>query len=410
MSPLTALWVASITGASLFFVSGVLSADAVYRWLGLRSRHAPPGPWAGEPSASTHPGQPAPPADGQWLVEVSQARVLAQSARREAEMVREQLEIELANRSALDDELEHAHARAEEAIRRSSDNQMSASLVPGLKKRLEEIEQVQASKARAVAQSEEKMRSLERELARSRDDTERLRAQLAARVDTHTASLSNDVQRLNQQHVERNLRVQMPSDRVAELEAYAEENTELRGERDGLRREVERLRLSAREPVEMPSAPARAQVDAAGVTHITRASQRGTTRRVRESENTLESSLVQSLSSLVLREPGVVAVLSDDNGFPVAGVGSDPLQESLSALTSLAQDLAFRVKELVDLERIERLELADAAGRALRLRFFDWETHALALTCLGKRSLVANPDEERVISAFPKLLRRAWSA
>ena len=34
MSPLTALWVASIIGASLFFSSGVLSADSVLRLLG----------------------------------------------------------------------------------------------------------------------------------------------------------------------------------------------------------------------------------------------------------------------------------------------------------------------------------------------------------------------------------------
>jgi hypothetical protein len=67
------------------------------------------------------------------------------------------------------------------------------------------------------------------------------------------------------------------------------------------------------------------------------------------------------------------------------------------------------VKEFVDLERIERMELADGAGRALRVRFFDWETHPLALGCLGKRSLVSSPDEEQAVSAFPQLLRR-WSA
>ena len=79
-------------------------------------------------------------------------------------------------------------------------------------------------------------------------------------------------------------------------------------------------------------------------------------------------------------------------------------------LTSLAQELAFRVKEFVDLERIERMELADGAGRAIRIRFFDWESQALALGCLGKRSLVVNPDEERVVAAFPNRLRRAWTA
>jgi hypothetical protein len=116
------------------------------------------------------------------------------------------------------------------------------------------------------------------------------------------------------------------------------------------------------------------------------------------------------LGGLLAREPGLIAVLSDDNGFPVAGVGTDQQQEGVSVLTSLAQELAFRVKEFVDLERIERMELADVAGRSLRIRFFDWETHPIALACLGKRSLAANPEEERVVAAFPKLLRRAGSA
>jgi hypothetical protein len=143
---------------------------------------------------------------------------------------------------------------------------------------------------------------------------------------------------------------------------------------------------------------------------ITRPNQSGTTRKVTEPENTLEASLKQHLSGLLGREPGLIAVLCDDNGFPVAGVGTDQQQESVSVLTSLAQELAFRVKEFVDLERIERIELADAAGRALRVRLFDWETQPLALACLGRRSLVANPDEELVVTAFPKLLRKAWSA
>jgi hypothetical protein len=410
VSPLTALWIASVVGASLFFASGILSAEVVARLLGHRPRLAP-GSTLSLGAADTLVVRPSQPGDVQrWLMEISQAQLLANNARREAEMLREQLEIELANRPALEQDLDQAHARAEEAMRRSNESQRAAALVPVLKKRLEEVEHVQAAKARAASQAEDKLRSLERELARSRDDVERLQAQLAARVDTHTVALSNDLERLNEQHQERNLRVKLLNERVAELEAYAEENAELRAERDGLRRELDRLRRSAREAISAPPAPPRVQLEPLGVAHITRASQSGTTRRVSDSENTLESNLRQNLTSLVLREPGLIAVLSDDDGFPVAGVGSDPVQENISALTSLAQELAFRVKEFIDLERIERLELADSAGRALRVRFFDWETHPLALACLGKRSLVVNPDEERVVSAFPRLLRQAWSA
>jgi hypothetical protein len=342
VSPATALWLASLVGASLFFASGILSADLVYRLLGVRARPALAGGAASEPlsgAAARHPSETEQ-EEERWFTEIARAQALAESARREADMLREQLELELANRSVLDDEVGDLHARLEQATRRASEHQRAAALVPGLRQRLEEIE------------------------------------------------------------------------------ADAHEHATLRDERDALRAEVDRLRSSAREALAASLAPASlapaappppVHVDPIGVAHVRRPSQSGMTLRVSAAEQTLESSLTQSLSSLVAREPGVIVVLSDDDGLPVAGVGHDRQQETLSVLGALARQLAVRVKGLVDLERIERLELADAAGRALRVRFFDWDTQPLALACLGQRSLVANPDEERVVSAFPLLLRR-WSA
>jgi DNA repair exonuclease SbcCD ATPase subunit len=326
-------------------------------------------------------------------------------------MLRQQLEVEIQTKASIDRELTQARARGEDATRRLTESQKSSTLVPTLRKRLEEIEQAQATRARAAEQAEERNRALERDLARAKGEVTRLATQLSARVDTQTLSLENDLKRLSDEQQERSLRIKMLTDRVTELQAYAEENSSLKGERDALRREVERLRRAVRDVAPPPSAPPRVQVDPVGMANLTRPNQSGTTRRVIEkSEDTLEASLKQHLSGLLAREPGLIAVLSDDNGFPVAGVGTDQQQEGVSVLTSLAQELAFRVKEFVDLERIERIELADAAGRALRVRLFDWETQPLALACLGKRSLVANPDEELVVTAFPKLLRKAWSA
>jgi DNA repair exonuclease SbcCD ATPase subunit len=323
-------------------------------------------------------------------------------------MLRQQLEIEIQTKSSIDRELSQARARGEDATRRLTESQKSSTLVPTLRKRLEEIEQAQATRARSAEQAEEKNRALERDLTRARGEITRLATQLSARVDTQTLSLENDIKRLNDEQQERTLRIKMLTDRITELEAYAEENAALKAERDALQREVDRLRRAARDAVAPPSsAPPRVQVDPAGMATILRPNQSGTTRRVTDSENTLEGSLKQHLSGLLAREPGLIAVLSDDNGFPVAGVGTDQQQEGVSVLTSLAQELAFRVKEFVDLERIERIELADAAGRALRVRLFDWETQPLALACLGKRSLVANPDEELVVTAFPKSLQLA---
>lgn len=409
MSPLTALWVASALGAFLFFASGILSADVVLRLLRLEARGAAAAPVAAPASEAEH-GAAYAAREEHLINELAEAQSLLTRQRREAEALRQQLEVEIATKAALDLELSQQRSRADDVSHRLGESQESAGLVPTLRKRLEEVEHTQATRARQAEQSDERSRALERDLSRARADVERLSAQLAARVGSQTQSLENDLKRLNEQQQERNLRMKMLTDRVAELETYAEENAALRGERDALKRELERLRRSTREALVAPPASPRVQVDTAGVAHIMRPSQSGTTRRVQESELTLESSLKQHLTALISREPGLIAVLSDDNGFPVAGVGSDQQQESVAVLTSLAQELAFRVKEFVDLERIERLELADGAGRALRIRFFDWESQALALGCLGKRSLAVNPDEERVVAAFPKLLRRAWTA
>lgn len=426
MSPMTALWVASSVGAILFFASGVLSAEMFQRILGIESKATPDMQRlrdAEQRSAELLRNAELRAAEEErlratamarqerLLNDIAEAQSIAQNHRREVEMLRQQLEIEIQTKSSIDRELSQARARGEDTTRRLTESQKSSTLVPTLRKRLEEIEQAQATRARSAEQAEEKNRALERDLTRARGEITRLSTQLSARVDTQTLSLENDIKRLNHEQQERTLRIKMLTDRITELEAYAEENATLKAERDALQREVDRLRRAAREAVAPPSsAPPRVQVDPAGMATILRPNQSGTTRRVTDSENTLEGSLKQHLSGLLAREPGLIAVLSDDNGFPVAGVGTDQQQEGVSVLTSLAQELAFRVKEFVDLERIERIELADAAGRALRVRLFDWETQPLALACLGKRSLVANPDEELVVTAFPKLLRKAWSA
>lgn len=413
MSPLTTLWVASVVGAALFFASGVFSAELLLGLLGVKARSADSNVREAEERAVNEERALAAALaanDARWRSEVARVESMAQTHHFEADALRQRLDTELAARAAVAQELEQARARADDNARRLAETQKSASHVPTLKRRLEEVEHAQAIRSRSAQQAEEKHRTVERELVRSRGEIARLEAQVATGIGVQTQSLESDVRRLSDEQQARSMRVKMLTDRVAELETYAEENAALRGERDALQTEVDRLRRSAPDALTPPTSPPRVHVDPIGMATITRPGQSGMTRRVHESENTLESSLKQHLAGLLAREPGVIAVLSDENGFPVAGIGSDQQQEGVSVLTSLAQQLAFRVKEFVELERIERLEIADGAGRALRVRLFDWETQPLALACLGKRSLVANPDEELVVTAFPRLLRKVWSA
>jgi hypothetical protein len=332
---------------------------------------------------------------------------VAQDARREAADLRRQLDVEIVTKAEIDRELLLASSRVAELHRKLTDAQRSLAALPAVQKKLQELERVHSQKALAGDTWERRSRELEHELGEAKHTVERLQAQLESQTKGSNRALSDDVKRLNEEQQERTLRVKMLTHRVAELETYAEQNAALRGERDALLQELEVVKSSRVEAV-VPPVPRQAEVDRVGMATLSRPSDSGTRRR--ESEGTLESSLKQHLTGLMTVEPGLVVVLSDDNGFPVAGVGSDQEQEGVSVLTSLAQQLAVRAKEFVDLERIERMELADASGRALRVRFFDWEAQPLALGCLGKRSLVPNQHEELVVTTFPQILQSAWSA
>jgi len=410
MSPLTLLWVASVIGAGLFFVSGYLSSQVL-----ARVQAAPPEVDLVSRLALTQPPLAAPGVEhsrAQKLLrlEITQADSVAQDARREAADLRRQLDVELATKAEIDRELLLATSRVAELHRKLTDAQRSLAALPAIQKKLQDLERVHSQKTRAGDTWERRTRELEHELREAKHTVDHLQAQLETQVKGTHLALTDDVKRLNEEQQERTLRVKMLTHRVAELETYAEQNAALRGERDALLQELEVVRSARAEALAppVPPVPRRADFDRVGMATLSRPSESGTRRK--ESEGTLESSLKQHLTGLMTVEPGLVVVLSDDNGFPVAGVGSDQEQEGVSVLTSLAQQLAVRAKEFVDLERIERMELADVSGRALRVRFFDWEAQPLALGCLGKRSLVPNQHEELVVTTFPQILQSAWSA
>jgi hypothetical protein len=179
-------------------------------------------------------------------------------------------------------------------------------------------------------------------------------------------------------------------------------NASLTKELQRLRQEQTRANaaLPSRAPASLPAATPSAALRR----------QSGMTLRVRDEALTLEGNLQRHLSLLSLREPDVTAVLADAQGFSLAGVGSRPAQNAVSAVTCLARELAARVSEIAELEPVELLELVDAKGRALRVRFFASNDQPLALGSLGKRNLASSEDEERMVSTFPDILYSAESA
>jgi hypothetical protein len=217
-------------------------------------------------------------------------------------------------------------------------------------------------------------------------------------LEEQSAALREELQASQREQREVQVRNGVLTSRVSELQAYADENMTLRSEREFLSNELAKLKRSQPEP------PPDTIPDEVVEQRRQAVKESGTTRRVTSAEPTLESHLERHLYRLVQREPGITAVLSDENGFPVVGVGPEHLQEGVSVLTSLAQELATRAGEFIDLDAVKQMELVDARGKALRVRFFTWQEQPLALGCVGVSHLRPNSDEEQVVNGFPRVL------
>jgi hypothetical protein len=184
-------------------------------------------------------------------------------------------------------------------------------------------------------------------------------------------------------------------------------NASLTKELQRLRQDQKRLSAApARAPASLPAAASSSAVSSAAAVRR----QSGMTMRVRDDDLTLEGNLQRQLAQLSVREPDVTAVLADAQGFALAGVGPRTVQNGISAVTCLARDLALRASELAELEPVEMLELVDAKGRALRVRFFASNDQLLSFGSLGQRDLASSEEEERMVSTFPEILFTAESA
>src|SRR5688572_13387806 len=126
---MTALWVASSVGAILFFASGVLSAEVFQRILGIESKATPDLPRLRNAELRAAEEErlraTAMARQERLLNDIAEAQSIAQNHRREVEMLRQQLEIEIQTKSLIDRELSQARARGEDTTRRLSESQKS---------------------------------------------------------------------------------------------------------------------------------------------------------------------------------------------------------------------------------------------------------------------------------------------
>jgi hypothetical protein len=370
MSPLTALWIATGLGAVLFFACGFLTARAS-RWF------------------------------SQVIPDLRQASLQATLDRTQ---------------------LFHADAQKEQAARAEQLASSLRSALRGSQVRLDELEQALQSHAPALA----RLAALEKEHAR-------LLAQArSAAVQGSAPAAAEQREKLVQLHAQcdklslalersRKLAGSVPElhRQIEELGRNLGETTQAQWQWQerarALEQELAQLKISREASVRHPTAHQQTDAGELLASGAERSSglwssQSGTRRRITYGAHTLEAALERHLSALSAGELDVSAVLADDDGFALVGIGSQETQEGLAVLTSLAHTLAARAEEFAGLGDVELMELADSSGRAIRVRFFEWEGQSLALGHIGNRQLSVREDEERMVSSFPQLLLVGKSA
>jgi hypothetical protein len=294
----------------------------------------------------------------------------------------------------LREKLERAEARARE-LSAELREQKSMDRSPAVQRQLAELRQRIAETAKARAHWESRARAMETTSVSQ------------GAVEAANSALTLELQRLERTARERAARIRVLSERIHELEHSARENASLQRQRDTLTFEQQRLQEDRSGASEAPSAlsapPASGFILPAANEREVKHS--GIAPRMWSEDETLGAMLSHQVSLLAAEEPGATAVLSDEQGFPLVGTGSNEDQEAVSALTALSQELAGRARALVGLGRVELMEMVDSGGRALRVRFFDWDGQPLALGYLGRPHLVQSEGEARMVSTFPS--RRA---
>jgi hypothetical protein len=425
MNPLVELWVASGLGAALFFAVGYSLAHVLRRtdqvMTDARLAHVQAelehtqlayAAQSREVDHLDHRVQRAEQSAGELSDALSQARAecvrLDKELRRHSSATERAAALERENgmliaqvraRALTSTEAEASELRAklesEEARSRQLEEELRAQKnveqTPAVRRQLAELRQRIGETAKARAHWESRARALE------------AGSKLEMAAEATQAALTAEIQRLKRE--QRAARARELSERLTLLEQSATENVLLKKQRDALTTELRRMREDQVRASQLPPLTAAAPTSDF---ILPASSQRevknsGVAPRMWQEHETLAGMLERQLALLVEHEPGVTAVLCDEQGLPLVGTGPERDQECVSVLTSLAHELSHRARDLVGLGSVELMEMVDSGGRALRVRFFDWEDQPMALGYVGRPQLVQSDDEARMVSTFPKL-------
>jgi hypothetical protein len=219
-----------------------------------------------------------------------------------------------------------------------------------------------------------------------------------AALEQSTVPLA-EKERLERRERELMVRSGLLGQRLAELERHAEENALLRSrvrELEALRQRATVLEARVRAaqarggiPAE-PAAPPTSVGSAGEPSPLVGATVAGT----------LESGLLQVLET----SRGISAVLADQRGFPLVGVGDRAHHEALEVLTSLAQELARQTTDLLPLGAARSVDVQGTGQAAVRVRLFSLGDEVLGLALLGPTEARDERAEDDALVHFTHIL------
>lgn len=202
------------------------------------------------------------------------------------------------------------------------------------------------------------------------------------------------------------IRVRLLEQRAAELDYYANENSDLRRRLDELEAiaiEAKQMRrriidleaqafamTAARSLDKAP--PSQAPISQAPVSF-------------RSTDKRLETLLEEGMQALIREETGGRAVvLADTRGLVIAAAGEARYQNELAAASSVAADVSDRIRNLLPFSEAAILHMVDVNSVVMRTRWLRWQEETLALSVLGFRDEPPDPTEDKVIKSVARLM------
>ncbi len=272
---------------------------------------------------------------------------------------------------------------------------------------IEQLERKLAEEMLARKEADAKIRSLEEERQTYRElrlEMQSLRKK-AEKVDVLSAELKEARERLDVllpsedpdgeledlRRRERALVIKVERLRrlVSDLQKYADENTRLKeriGEQEKLSEQVKEFQSRIQElEGRLIAGTKAAPDDSPDVTNEVESRMVELPPYLTEISETVSGNVEMELEAVLANTQGRIAVIADQRGLSLAEAGEPGYSDELAAISSLAESLANQGRSLVPLGPVTSVEIQDAGGTGLFVKFFRVDDESMGLVLYGKR-------------------------